>query len=242
MAGGEVIEAGRVAASCDPRLTFLKLIPREHLSLRLQRSIEHFRGRGAGAKVNLAVRGPAEFACRPGKAVEFACTGQDPEQIERALDAARNGQYAEDPILEIHVPTVSNPELAPPGDSVVSIWMHYVPLKPVQLWDDEQRQELGERVEKELARHAPQAVRSIVGRQVLSPADLAERYALVNGHAGHGEETLDQLLLRPAAECARYATPIAGLYLCGSGSFPGGGITCRPGYLAAATMLRQERG
>lgn len=235
---GEPIPAPIVAASCDPRITFLNLVPGNQVEGRQQQRFQHFRGTGTTAKVNLALNRHLEFNGRSGEKIAFARTGHHLDQIEKTFDACKYGQFAASPVLDIHIPTVSDPDLAPPGHSVVSILVHFVPYTLRPQWDRDQIEKLGHAVVATLARYAPGVADAIVAREILSPADLAARYGLFRGHIFHGEHALDQLILRPTPECARYQTPLKGLYLCGSGSHPGGGITCGPGALAAATIAK----
>ena len=233
---GEPIQAAIVVASCDPRHTFLDLVPGKQVENWQEHRMQHIRGAGTTAKVNLALNRPLEFSGRPGEKIAFARTGHHLDHIEKAFDACKYGQFSNDPILDIHIPTVSNPDLAPPGCSVVSILVHFVPYRLQARWDRGQVEKLGDAVVNTLAQYVHGLTDAIVAREVLTPFDLAERYGLVQGHILHGEHALDQLILRPTPECARYRTPIEGLYLCGSGSHPGGGITCGPGNLAASVI------
>ena len=235
---GERLPAAVVAASCDPRQTFLDLVPDHQIENWLKRRIQHIRGTGSTAKVNLALDTQLEFNGRSGEKIEFARTGGHLDHIEKAFDACKYGRIAADPVLDIQVPTVSNPDLAPPGNSVASILVHFVPYSLQPQWDKDQIEKLGDTVVATLEKCAPGVTGAIVARQVLSPVDLEERYGLPKGHILHGDHALDQLVLRPTPECARYHTPIAGLYLCGSGSHPGGGITCGPGALAASVIAK----
>ncbi len=235
---GEPIPAPMVAASCDPRHTFLDLVPGDQIDNRQQRRFRHFRGIGTTAKVNLALNAHLEFSGRSGEKITFARTGFQLNQIEKAFDACKYGQFAASPMLDIHIPTVSDPDLAPPGHSVVSILVHFVPYNLQPQWDQDQVEKLGHAVVATLEPYTPGVTGAIVAREVLSPVDLEARYGPVRGHIFHGEHALDQLILRPTPECARYHTPIKGLYLCGSGSHPGGGITCGPGALAAAVIAK----
>jgi phytoene dehydrogenase-like protein len=116
--------------------------------------------------------------------------------------------------------------------------VHFVPYSLQRPWDQDQIEKLGDTVVAALAHYAPGVNDAIAAREVLSPVDLEARYGLVKGHILHGEHALDQLISRPTPECARYHTPIRGLYLCGSGSHPGGGITCGPGALAASVIAK----
>jgi len=237
---GQRIEAQVVAASCDPRHTFLDLLSPRFVDYRVRDHIRNFRGRGTTAKVNLALSAPLEFACRPGEMVEFARTGDDFTHLEKAFDAVKYRRFSDAPVLDIHVPTVSSPQLAPKGHSVVSILVHFASYHLNPPWDEEQREKLGDLVVSTLEQYAPGISRLVAAREVLTPKDLRERYGLVEGNILHGEHCLDQLLVRPVPECAHYATPVPGLYLCGSGSHPGGGITCGPGYLAASVIVRER--
>ena len=236
--GGESIEAPIVAASCDPRHTFLDLVPPDRIENRQQRRFQHIRGIGTTANVNLALNAQLVFKDRSAEKIMFARTGRRLDSIEKAFDACKYGQFAASPVLDIHVPTVSDPDLAPPGHSVVSILVHFVPYGLQPQWDRDQVEKLGHAVVATLEQYAPGVTGAIVAREVLSPVDLEARYGLVRGHIFHGEHALDQLILRPTPECARYHTPIKGLYLCGSGSHPGGGITCGPGALAASVIVK----
>ena len=235
---GEHIQAPVVAASCDPRHTFLDLVPGNQVENWQERRIRHIRGTGTTANVNLALNTQLEFKDRSGEKIAFARTGHHLDQIEKAFDACKYGQFSAQPILDIHIPTVSDQNLSPPGHSVVSILAHFVPYRLRPQWDQDQIAKLGDTVVATLEQYAPGVTQAIVAREVLPPGDLETRYSLVRGHLLHGEHALDQLILRPTPECARYHTPIKGLYLCGSGSHPGGGITCGPGALAAAVIAR----
>ena len=235
---GEHIPAAIVAASCDPRHTFLELIAGNQIASWQAQRLQHVRGTGTTAKVNLALNTQLEFHGRAGEKIEFARTGHHLDHIERAFDACKYGHLPADPILDIHIPTVPNPNLAPTGHSVVSILVHGVPYHLQPRWCHDQVEKLENIVVTALAQYAPGVRDAIVAREVLSPVDLEKRYGLVQGHLLHGEHALDQMLLRPSPECARYQTPIKGLYLCGSGSHPGGGITCGPGVLAASVIAQ----
>ena len=240
LADGSFIAAAVVAASCDPRQTFLQLIAGDCLNPKLEHRITNFRMKGTTALVNLALSEPLRFACRPDLAIEYARTGETLDHLERAFDPVKYGRFANAPILDIHVPTVANPRMAPEGHSVASILAHFVPYALNGGWNDDERDKLGDTIVNVLQQFAPGLERSIVAREVLTPADIQQRYGITDGHIHHGEHALDQLLVRPCPECGRYETPIEGLYLCGSGSHPGGGLTCAPGALAASTILNRR--
>ncbi len=236
----ELVQASIVAASCDPRHTFLDLVPGNQVESWQEHRMQHIRGTGTTAKVNLALNTQLEFNGRSRKKIEFARTGHHLDHLEKAFDACKYGQFSADPILDIHIPTVSNPDLAPPGHSVVSVLVNFVPYGLQPQWSQNQIEKLGDAVVATLKQYAPGVTDAIVAREVLSPVDLEKRYGLMKGHILHGEHALDQLILRPSPECARYHTPIKGLYLCGSGSHPGGGITCGPGAIAASVITKHK--
>lgn len=236
LAGGETIDAAAVASSCDPKTTFLELLDPRHVAHKLDTNVRAFRQRGTTAKVNLALNGPLKFSCRPELAVEHARTGETLDDQERAFDAVKYRQMSERPLLDIHVPTVSNPDMAPAGHAVASILVHFAPYALEGGWNDTARERLGDLVVAELERYAPGVSSTIVAREVLTPADIEQRYGATGGHIHHGEHSIDQWITRPTLETSGYSTPIAGLYLCGSGSHPGGGVTCSPGGLAAKVI------
>jgi phytoene dehydrogenase-like protein len=238
LAGGERIEAPVVAASCDPKHLFLNLLAPGVIPYRLEHRIRMFRTRGTTAQLLLALDTPVRFACRPeANGIAFARTGGSLTRLEKAFDAVKYRTFSETPALEVHVPTVAAPDLAPAGHSVMSVLIHFAPYDLEAGWDEAQKERLGNRVVEILETHVPGLKSTIVSGQILSPRDLEERYGITGGHIHHGEHSLDQLLMRPAPECSEYRTPVPGLFLCGAGSHPGGGLTCGPGALAASSIL-----
>jgi len=238
---GESLDASQVVSSCDPRLTFLEMTPPRALPQDLEGVLRHWRCRGTTAKVHLALNGPLDFAGRPGGVFEAARTGEELDDLERAFDAVKYGEFSTLPVLDVRVPTLSDPGLAPKGHHVVSILASFAPHALRSGWTDASRKAFGDAVVAALARYAPSLPGRIVAGEVLSPVDLERRYGLTGGHIHHGEHSLDQLFsLRPSPSCSRHATPIHGLFLCGSGTHPGGGVTCAPGALAAAAILSRR--
>ncbi len=235
---GEAISSARVASSCTPHETFYELLMPDHINYSLEHAIKHYRSRGTTAKVNLAVNKVVNFNGVSG--VEFARTGNSFDEMEKAFDSVKYRKFSDEPILDIHVPSVENTSLAPAGHAVVSIVVHFAPHHFDEGWSEKTKDGLLKNVIKSLAHYVPDIASMIVGSEVLSPLDLEQRYSLTNGHIFHGEHAVDQLITRPIPSCARYATPIDGLYLCGSGSHPGGGITCMPGYLGAKMILENS--
>ncbi len=237
LVGGERLEARCVAASCDPKRLFLGLLPPGRLGRRLEKDVVDYRARGTTAKIHLALAGSPEWAGRPGFEPERIRTGESVDELERAFDAVKYRRSSERPVLDIHVPSLESPGLAPPGHHVLSILVHCAPYALEGGWSAEAKERLYEAAIGVLSDYAPGIRDLVVGREVLSPADLEERFGVSGGHLLHGEHALDQLFVRPVPGCARYATPIPGLYLCGGGSHPGGGLTCAPGALAARAIL-----
>ncbi len=236
LADGETIDAPVVASACDPKTTLRSLMPPRTVTPTLAGHVSHVRTNGTTAKVHLAVRGPVRFAGRPDEDVLFARTGASVDEIERAFDPVKYGEHPERPVLDVAVPTVDDPSLAPEGHAVVSALVHFVPHALCGGWTDARRERLGDCVVAELERVAPGVADRVVAREVLTPADIARTYGVTGGQIHHGEHAIDQLAVRPTLECARFATPISGLYLCGSGSHPGGGVTGGPGALAARVI------
>jgi phytoene dehydrogenase-like protein len=242
LAGGEEIEAAAVASNLDPRRTFLSLLDPRELDPEFLAAIRRYRSEGTSLKMNLALSGLPEFCALPGapgpqhRATMHVCPSV--EYIERAWDDAKYGRPSERPLLELTIPTLYDPSLAPAGRHILGIFLQYAPCTLREGSWDELREPYGRRVLDLVAEYAPN-IHSIVERvQVLTPVDLERRFGLTGGNIFHGEMSLDQMFaLRPVAGWARYRTPIRGLYLCGSGAHPGGGVMGAPGYNAARAML-----
>ena len=237
LADGSSIESSLVVSSVDPKQTFLDLVSPLELPSELGTAISNWRCRGTTAKVNLALDGPLDFACRPGGVFETVRVSENLEEIERAFDNVKYRRIPAIPHLDIYQPTVLDTSLAPSGHHVASVLIHFVPHDVEGGWTDERRAELLESCLDRITSVAPTCRDRIVGYQVVTPTDLERELSLTGGHVHHGEHGLDQLFsLRPQANCSRYTTPLEGLVLCGSGSHPGGGITCAPGQLASAAI------
>lgn len=186
------------------------------------------------AKVNLALSGAPSFSDAAGT-IQI---GPDTDYLERAFDASKYGEFSPQPVLRITVPSFADPSLAPRPGHVMSIFVQYAPYRlKTGNWDS-RREELGDVVLKTLAKYAPGIEKLILQRQILTPPDMERRFGLTGGHIFHGEHALDQLFaFRPVIGWARYTTPIKGLYLCGSGTHPGGGITGAPGLNASRMFI-----
>jgi phytoene dehydrogenase-like protein len=238
---GTELEAAAIVSSCDPKRTVLQLIDPREAPSSLAGGIRLWRCRGTTAKMHLALSGPVDFSGRPGTRIEAARTGEELDDLERAFDAVKYDQSSPVPVLDVRIPTVSDPSLAPSGHHVVSILAHFAPYHLRGGWSEEARKSFGDAVVATLAKAAPSLPGRIVAGELLSPVDLEDRYGITEGHIHHGEHALDQLFsLRPLPACSRQATPLPGLFLASGGTHPGGGITCAPGALAAEAVLAQR--
>ena len=242
---GEEIEAATVASNLDPKLTFLRLLDPKDLDEEFVRSIRNFRIEGTSCKINLALNGLPEFTAYPGapgphhRATMHICPSI--EYVERAWDDAKYGRPSERPLLELTIPTMYDASLAPPGKHIMGIFLQYAPYTLREGTWDELREPFGDRVISLIEEYAPNIRRIIEHRQVLSPLDLERRFGITGGNIFHGEMSLDQMfVMRPVAGWARYRTPVAGLYLCGSGAHPGGGVMGAPGFNCAREMLKRQ--
>jgi len=242
---GEELRARAVLANTDPKRTFLTLVGREHLDPAFADGIAHLRMGHASLRLNLALNAAPEFAALGGAEAELGRGSSitllpDRATVERNYRLAREGRIPDDPYVAIVIPSALDDSLAPPGHHVMSLLCKYYPyhLADGQHWDA-LRDPVADRILAAVARHIPNLPRITVARQVLTPLDLERVFGLTEGDIFHGRHDLDQLFsLRPHPKAARYRTPVAGLYLCGSGSHPGGGVSGAPGHNAARRVLR----
>jgi len=242
---GEEIEAGAVASNLDPKLTFLHLCDERDLPADFVSAIRLFRIEGTSCKINLALNGLPEFTAYPGapgphhRATMHICPSI--EYVERAWDDAKYGRPSERPLLELTIPTMYDASLAPAGKHIMGIFLQYAPYTLRDGTWDEMREPFGDRVIALIEEYVPNIRGLIEHRQVLSPLDLERRFGITGGNIFHGEMSLDQMfVMRPVAGWARYRTPLPGLYLCGSGAHPGGGVMGAPGYNCAREMLKRN--
>jgi phytoene dehydrogenase-like protein len=240
---GEEIRAKAVASSADLRVTFARLVGLEHLPSEFATIVRGFRFRGATAKVNLALDALPDFRSLPGPGPHLAgaiSISPGTEYLERAYDDAKYGAPSRRPYLDVVIPSVTDPTVAPPGRHVMSCFVQYAPYALREgTWDDARREALGDIVLDTLAEHAPGIRDRVLHRQVLTPLDLEREFGLSEGNIFHGELTTDQLFsMRPGPGWARYATPIRRLFLCGSSAHPGGGIMGAPGRNAAQVIRK----
>ena len=239
---GDEIYADVVSSSVDPRLTFMKMVGEEHLPEDFTGDLKRYKYRGSSGKVNLALDGLPDFKCLPGTGPHLrgaVSISPSVEYMERAYDEAKYGRFSRRPYIDMVIPSLTDPSVAPPGKHVMSCFVQYAPYNLKEgNWDDK-REEFGDTVIDTIADHAPNIKDLILHRQVLTPLDLEREFGLSEGNIFQGELTLEQLFfLRPAPGWAQYRTPIRNLYMCGSATHPGGGIMGAPGRNAAMQMLK----
>jgi phytoene dehydrogenase-like protein len=243
--GGEQLQSRAVVSNVDPKRTLLQLVDPARLDPEFRRRVQNIRAHGTLAKINYAVHSLPQLSClstfdHNQCAVMMAGRirlGPSIDAIERAFDAAKYGRIPEEPWIELTIPTLSDETLAPRGQHVVSAYVQYAPYQLRGTTWDTERDRLGKVATETIERYAPGFSATVVAQQVITPLDLERTYGLSGGHIFHGELALDQLFIaRPVLGWARYATPIPGLYLCGSGTHPGTGLNGRSGALAARVI------
>jgi phytoene dehydrogenase-like protein len=244
---GEEIRAGAVLSSVDARRTFLGLLEPGVLDPSVEAAVRRYKFRGSSGKVNLALDGLPDFTGLPGPGEHLRgaiSISPSVEWMERAYDDAKYGRHSRRPFVDVVIPTLVDPSMAPPGKHVMSCFVQYAPynLEDGRVWDDPAREAFGDTVVDTVARFAPNLPDLILHRQVLTPLDLEEMFALTEGNIFQGELSLEQLFwTRPVPGYARFGTPVRGLWLCGSSAHPGGGIMGAPGRIAALEVLRAGR-
>jgi phytoene dehydrogenase-like protein len=245
LTSGEEIPASLVVSGLDPRLTFTRLVDPSSLPEDLVEGVRRFKFRGSSGKVNLALSGLPELTCLPGnvRALRGAISvSPSVTYLERAYDDAKYGEFSRHPYMDVVIPSMIDPGMAPPGRHVMSIFVQYAPYALNGGWDDAKREAFGDAVVKTLARYLPNLESLILHRQVLTPHDIERITGLSEGNIFQGELALQQLFfLRPAPRWARYRTPIEGYWQCGAGTHPGGGIMGASGRLAAQAILEAAR-
>ena len=238
---GDEFHSDIVISGLDPKQTFLNLVNENELPNEFVRDIKNFRIRGSSGKVNLALDGLPNFTCLPGDGHHLRgamSISPSYDYLENAYDDAKYGNFSKKPFMDVILPSVLDPEMAPPGKHVMSCFVQYAPYNINGGWNDEKREAFGDAVVNALAEYAPNIKDIILHRQVLTPSDLESTFGLTEGNIFHGELTIQQLFsLRPAVRWADYTTPIRNYYQCGSGTHPGGGITGSPGEMAAKKIL-----
>lgn len=241
---GDELSASVVVSNADVKRTFLKLLEPTYLDPHFLLQVRNLRSRGSAAKINLALDTLPNFTSASGNIASSYLRGPihigpTVDYLERATDDAKYGRFSKQPFLEVIIPSLADPSLAPAGKHVMSIWMHAAPYHLSEGDWHQQRDSLGDVVVNLLNEYAPGFKDSILDKQVLTPADLEEKFGLTEGHIYHAELALDQIFfMRPVPGWARYRTPIKNLFLCGSGTHPGGAISGLPGHYAAKEIIK----
>ena len=245
---GQEIAANVVVSNADPKRTFLALVGAAHLPADFARAVGAIKMEGTSLKINLALGELPDFRAFPGttpgpqhRATVHICPSLD--YMERAWDDAKYGRPSARPLLEVTIPTLYDETLAPPGRHIMGVFLQYAPYR---LAGGESWKQMGEAYADHalelLAEYAPNLRRAVLHRQVITPLDLEAEFGMTGGNIFHGEMSPDQLFaFRPVPGWAKYRTPLHGLYLCGSGAHPGGGVTGAPGHNAARGILRDLR-
>src|SRR5438094_3455190 len=242
MKGGSEIDARVVVSSVDPHRTFLKMIEPGVLDDDFLGEVRRYKLRGSSGKVNLALDALPDFTSLPGPGAHLRgaiSISPGVEYMERAYDDAKYGRFSRRPYIDMVIPSLTDPSVAPPGKHVLSCFVQYAPYKLREGTWDEQREAFGNTVVDTVAEYAPNLKKIILHRQVLTPLDLEREWGLTEGNIFQGELSLEQLFfLRPVPGWARYRTPVRNLYMFGSATHPGGGIMGAPGRLAALEILK----
>ncbi len=245
---GEEIAVEAIVSGVDPKRTFFHLVDPSQLDPTFANRMKNFRANGTVAKVNLALGGlPAFPALADNESYLKTLSGRihigpEIDYLERAFDASKYGEFSKKPWLDVTIPTILDPSLAPDGKHVLSAYVQFAPFKLREGNWYTRRRDLGNAVIKALAAYAPNLPGLVEGIQIITPQDLETSYGFTGGHIFHGELALDQLFtMRPVLDWARYKTPIRGLFLCGSGTHPGNGLTGASGANAAREIIRDLR-
>jgi phytoene dehydrogenase-like protein len=240
LASGEMICADTVISNVDPQATFLRLLGAEHLDAGFTRRVSHLRTRGLAAKLHLALEDLPRFCgVSPEALGGRLLIAPSLEYLERAFNHSKYGEFSSAPAIEITIPTVNDPTLAPAGKHVLSAVVQYAPYTLKAGWDAGRRQ-FADLVVDTIERYSPDLSRSIISAQLLAPPDLEREFRITGGHWHHAELALDQFfMMRPVPGAAQYQTPVDGLYLCGAGCHPGGNVMGTAGRNAARQVLGQ---
>lgn len=238
LANGDRIEATTIVSAADPKTTFLNLVGVQHLDIGFTNQIRRLRCDGLVAKLHLALSGLPDFEglAKPDGRMIIAPTM---DTIEFAFDHTKYGEYPDNPVMEVIIPSLHDASLAPDGQHVLSAHVMYVPRELRGGWTDEARGQMCERAIDTIAQYAPGIREQILHQEFLTPADLEREYRVTGGHWHHTEFAMDQILMmRPTYGAAQYATPVPGLFICSAGSHPGGDIMGAAGHNAAREVLR----
>jgi phytoene dehydrogenase-like protein len=243
-ADGEMFSSYTVVSNADPKRTVMKLVGARHFETTFVRRIQNFRAAGNAAKLHLALDGLPEIDGFDADDFDRRIViAGDEHRVERAFNPAKYGEFSTEPIVEITFPSVRDESLAPPGKHVMSAIVQYAPYALKGGWTNAARETFLETVMATITRYLPGLDQRVVASELLTPVDIEEEFRITGGHWHHGELTFDQFLfVRPVSGAGQYAMPLDGLYLCGAGTHPGGGVSGAAGRNAARTILRQEAG
>ncbi|HEX3371089.1 MAG TPA: NAD(P)/FAD-dependent oxidoreductase, partial [Candidatus Acidoferrales bacterium] len=240
---GEEITANVISSSVDPHLTFEKFLEPSELPADFLAGVRRYKFRGSSGKVNIALDALPEFKSLPGDGAHLRgaiSISPSMEYMERAYDDAKYGHYSRRPYIDMVIPSLTDPSVAPPGKHVLSCFVQYAPYKLAEGTWDEQREAFGDNVIDTISEYAPNIKDIIAGRQILTPLDLEREFGLTQGNIFQGELSLEQLFfLRPVAGWGYYRTPVDNLYMCGSATHPGGGIMGANGRIASQVILKE---
>jgi phytoene dehydrogenase-like protein len=240
---GEEIACNVISSSVDPHLTFETFLEPKELPGDFLEGVRRYKFRGSSGKVNIALDGLPDFKCLPGPGAHLRgaiSISPNTEYMERAYDEAKYGHYSSRPYIDMVLPSLTDPSVAPPGKHVLSCFVQYAPYKLAKgTWDD-QKEAFGNNVIETIAEYAPNIKKLIIGKQVLTPLDLEREFGLTQGNIFQGELSLEQLFfLRPVPGWAYYRTPVHNLFMCGSATHPGGGIMGANGRIASQVILKE---
>jgi len=247
LTNGDEFYADVISSSVDPRHTFLEFLDSETLPGEFVEGVKRYKYRGSSGKVNLALDALPNFKCMPGEGAHLRgaiSISPSVEYMERAYDDAKYGHYSRRPYIDMVIPSLTDPSVAPPGKHVMSCFVQYAPYKlaPGLDWDTE-KEKFGDIVIDTVSEYAPNIKDIILHCQVVTPLDLEREWGLSEGNIFQGELSLEQLFfLRPVPGYSRFRTPVKNLFLCGSATHPGGGIMGAPGRLAAMEILKSGTG
>lgn len=240
---GERFDSHLVVSNADPKTTIMDLVNPRHVETGFTRRINHIRMRGNAAKLHLALDGLPTIQGLDKRALgERLIIAPDIHYVERAFNPAKYGETSPDPVIEFIFPSLRDNSLAPTGKHVLSAIVQYAPYHLKGGWTDEAREKFTQTVVAKLSEYAPDLGERISATELLTPVDIEKEFRISGGHWHHGELALDQFLfVRPVASSAQYAMPLEGLYLCGAGTHPGGGVSGAAGRNAARTILKREK-
>jgi len=240
---GQRFDSYTVISNADPKRTVMTLLGAKHVETGFTRRIHHLRSKGNAAKLHLALDGlPAIDGLSKKDFAERIVIAPDEHYVERAFNPAKYGETSPNPVVEMTFPSFRDDSLSPTGKHVLSAVVQYAPYALKGGWNKEANDAFTQVVIKTIAKYAPDIEQRITATELLTPADIEREFHITGGHWHHGELTLDQFLfVRPVSSAAQYRMPIDGLFLCGAGTHPGGGVSGAAGRNAARTILRREK-